>query len=179
MSRHDAVARIDKDIEELESRIVELKRKRNSLAHICRLPNELLVFLTYGLRCMLSELHRGMLSPSPVQTKPICASIRLNIMHKTCIFKASWARIGFWGTVTQEAMVKNFPANLTILHVHTLRTFAAIAFLAVLADQLVEIHIGETYLMMWPQVAWPRLRRFGVSEPTMWQKKISLQYWRV
>jgi hypothetical protein len=120
---------------------------------------------------MLSELHRGMLSLSPVQTKPICASIWSNIMHTTCIFGASRARIGFWGTVTQEAMVKNLPANLTILHVHTLRTFAAITFLAVLADQLVELHIGETYLMMWPQVAWPRLRRFGVSEPTMWQKR--------
>jgi hypothetical protein len=89
-----------------------------------------------------------------------------------CICKASWARIGFWGTVTQEAMVKNFPANLTILHVHTLRTFAAITFLAVLADQLVELHIGETYLMTWSQVAWPRLRRFGLSEPTMWQKDL-------
>jgi hypothetical protein len=57
MSRHDAVARIDKDIEELESLIIELKRKRNSLVHICRLPNELLVFIISFLQVKSNPLY--------------------------------------------------------------------------------------------------------------------------
>jgi hypothetical protein len=51
LEEHATTEQIDARIRELEAQLLELRRRRNALAHVCRLPTEILVAIFDHLQC--------------------------------------------------------------------------------------------------------------------------------
>jgi hypothetical protein len=79
--------------------------------------------------------------------------------------QAKYARIKEWGTFTPNAVASLgdlCAPMLSILHAHELQDSLAFDFVASVAHQLVELNICAAHLNSWPQLVWPRLRRFKI-----------------
>jgi hypothetical protein len=77
--------------------------------------------------------------------------------------QAQYALIETWGELVQ---LRDVPAvRLTILHICRLPNTTSLDFLVSLSHQLVELSVSEADIKLWPELVWPRLRRFGLNQP--------------
>jgi hypothetical protein len=81
--------------------------------------------------------------------------------------QAKHARIKHWRTFTPNAVASLgdvLAPMLSILHAHQLKDSLEFDFVASVARQLVELNISESHIDSWPQLLWPRLRRFRICQ---------------